>query len=277
VYANYLSGSGTSALLFRYTLVASNFDMDGIALGNSNDIDLNGGTLQDAVNNTSPINLSAQDLSGVYVTYLGLGAWFDGNDATTFTTVFSSPNYQTSNWNDKSGNAKHSTQVTAANRPFYLSAGFGTSNRPFINTNVATHYMNLPTAVPLIQYVITVFRTPTTMAVANVFSGTTAAVAMNASGSLTFSPTAQWKVNGGTLQTTATTTIASTVTINNNYIVSAKYSAGQTITAQRIGHTTTSMLNGRIAEILIFTSSATLTDTELTVIHNYLNVKYGIY
>jgi hypothetical protein len=137
--------------------------------------------------------------------------------------------------------------------------------------------MNLATAIPLVRTVFIVFRTPPTLANATLFSGVTASIGMGATGTLTFTPTASWKVNGGTLQATTTATAASTVTVNTNYIITAQFAAGQNITTQRLGHATTSMLNGRIAEILVFTSSATLTNTEMTVIHNYLNTKYGVY
>src|SRR3989338_9876122 len=40
--ANYISGSGSSILLFQYTVVASDLDDDGIEVG---DVDLNGGSM----------------------------------------------------------------------------------------------------------------------------------------------------------------------------------------------------------------------------------------
>ncbi len=49
VHAAYVSGSGTTALLFRYTIVAGGFDPDGITLGPG--ITANGGTLRDAAGN----------------------------------------------------------------------------------------------------------------------------------------------------------------------------------------------------------------------------------
>ena len=46
VNADYLSGTGTSALTFRYTVVNGNLDANGISVGSA--IDLNNGTMQDA-------------------------------------------------------------------------------------------------------------------------------------------------------------------------------------------------------------------------------------
>ena len=42
VYADYVSGSGSSALVFRYTVQANDLDTNGIAVGT---LALNGGTL----------------------------------------------------------------------------------------------------------------------------------------------------------------------------------------------------------------------------------------
>ena len=50
-YATYFSGSGTNVIKFRYTVAASHFDPDGITLTNPYVIDLNGGSIADAVLN----------------------------------------------------------------------------------------------------------------------------------------------------------------------------------------------------------------------------------
>jgi len=55
VYANYVSGSGGSALVFSYTVQAGDTDSNGIALGT---LDLNGGSLRDAVGNDMALTLN---------------------------------------------------------------------------------------------------------------------------------------------------------------------------------------------------------------------------
>ncbi|WP_166838575.1 Ig-like domain-containing protein [Rheinheimera pleomorphica] len=55
--ATYLSGSGSSALLFRYTVQAGDNDSDGIAVAGS--IDTNGGTVRDAAGNALNTTLNA--------------------------------------------------------------------------------------------------------------------------------------------------------------------------------------------------------------------------
>jgi hypothetical protein len=56
VYADYVSGSGTSALTFRYTVAAGNVDGDGIAVGS---LSANGGTLRDAAGNNATLTLNS--------------------------------------------------------------------------------------------------------------------------------------------------------------------------------------------------------------------------
>ena len=65
-YATYVSGSGSTALVFRLSVVTGQVDSDGITLGNA--IQLNGGTLRDAVGNDTTLVLNnVGDTSGVQV------------------------------------------------------------------------------------------------------------------------------------------------------------------------------------------------------------------
>ena len=57
VYASYLSGSGTSALVFRSTITEGSADNDGIALGAS--IDLNGGTIRNGSSTDATATLNS--------------------------------------------------------------------------------------------------------------------------------------------------------------------------------------------------------------------------
>ncbi|MGH8380055.1 DUF4347 domain-containing protein [Pseudomonas sp.] len=56
VYANYLSGSGTGALVFRLTVASGQMDSNGISIAGS--IDPNGGALRDAVGNDAVTTLN---------------------------------------------------------------------------------------------------------------------------------------------------------------------------------------------------------------------------
>jgi hypothetical protein len=65
VYAGYLSGSGSSVLVFRYTVLAGQNDTDGIALAST--IDLNGGTIGDAAGNAAALGFTPPNTTGVRV------------------------------------------------------------------------------------------------------------------------------------------------------------------------------------------------------------------
>jgi hypothetical protein len=55
-YATYVSGSGTGALVFQYSVLASDSDADGIAVSG---LEANGGTLRDAAGNTADLSLNS--------------------------------------------------------------------------------------------------------------------------------------------------------------------------------------------------------------------------
>jgi len=57
VQATYVSGTGSNALVFRYTVQGGDSDNDGIAVGSA--IALNGGTLKDAVGNDATLTLNS--------------------------------------------------------------------------------------------------------------------------------------------------------------------------------------------------------------------------
>ena len=63
--ATYVSGSGTSALVFRYTTVSGDNDSDGIA--SASPIVLNGGTIRDAAANNAGLSFTPPDTSAVLV------------------------------------------------------------------------------------------------------------------------------------------------------------------------------------------------------------------
>lgn len=64
-YADYISGSGTSVVNFRYTVQFGDFDSNGIAVTAT--IDLNGGTLSDAATNPASLTFAAPNTTSVNV------------------------------------------------------------------------------------------------------------------------------------------------------------------------------------------------------------------
>ncbi len=66
VNASYVSGTGTTSLVFRYTVISGNLDTNGIVVGSS--INANGGTLKDSIGNDATLTLNGVgDTAGVLV------------------------------------------------------------------------------------------------------------------------------------------------------------------------------------------------------------------
>ena len=65
VFATYLSGSGSSTLIFRYTVQPGHLDTDGIAIASP--IQLNGGTIKDNAGNDADLNFTVWPMPGVLV------------------------------------------------------------------------------------------------------------------------------------------------------------------------------------------------------------------
>jgi len=97
-----ISGQGTTSAVIRFSSSGSQSvtcDVTG------------GGTASD----TEPVTVTA--FSPLALS--GLSAWFDAGDLSSLTLDGSN---NVSQWNDKSGNARHATQSTVLNRPGYYAA-----------------------------------------------------------------------------------------------------------------------------------------------------------
>lgn len=82
-YATYTSGSGSSSLVFTLTPQLGDVDMDGITLVSP--IDLNGGTIKDAVGNNATLTFTLPNTSGIKVNYPSLGMDFAADADGRFT------------------------------------------------------------------------------------------------------------------------------------------------------------------------------------------------
>ncbi len=73
-YAAYTSGSNTNTLTFTLTPDVGDVDLDGIAV--SSPLELNGGTIKDAVGNDAALTFTPPNTSGIKVNYPSLGMDF---------------------------------------------------------------------------------------------------------------------------------------------------------------------------------------------------------
>lgn len=282
-YATYTSGSGTTTLTFTHTLNAADIDLDGIALGNSGNIDLNTtGTIRDANNNDANLSLNSPNVSGIFLTYVNMVGWWDFDFASSVTTVACGIQQCVSAVTDKTGNSVNMNQVTTTAQPEYRASGFGTGNTGYVAFDGTSDFLNLSptTGLATMRTMIIVFRTESgTMTAQDLFfssaGGTNARVQVTAGGGLTYGGTAQagWSANGTALTANALTGAPGFVA-NTPYILVVRFSGNQSPAAtQRLGNTN---FGGQIAEVITFTNNA-LTDGQLTPIINYLNAKHGVY
>lgn len=180
-YATYASGSGGSALVFTYTFVAGDVDLDGI--GMTSPIQLNGGTIKDAAGNDATLTFTVPNTSGLNVDYYvgpleslpaasatfsirrlkrsytgplirirrssdntesNIGYLANGNlDITSLTSFCGSGSCFVKTWYDQSGNGRDATQTTTTAQPRIFNAGtLDTSNsRPTLVFNGSSQYL----------------------------------------------------------------------------------------------------------------------------------------
>jgi len=195
--ASYVSGSGTSALLFRYTVVSGDNDTDGITVAPA--IGLNGGTITDTLGNNASLGFTAPNTSGVLVdatpptaalTYSPASAAKSGSKV-TITATFSepmaaSPPPKIAISAVTGGTALAPTNMTMLNATTYtylytVQAGNGTAN---VTMSVGTDLAgNVVTAAPTDGATFTVDNTAPTAAI------TYSASAVKLGGALTITAT----------------------------------------------------------------------------------------
>src|SRR5439155_28812 len=177
--ASYVSGSGTTALLFRYTTVSGDNDGDGIAVAPA--ITLNGGTITDAAGNNASLSFTAPNASAVKVdataptaalTYSPASSAKAGS-ALTITATFSepmadSPVVKLAISAVTGGTALAPTTMAKVDSTHYtylytVQAGNGTATATMsVGTDVAG---NVVTAAPTSGATFTVDNTPPTVSI----------------------------------------------------------------------------------------------------------------
>src|SRR5690606_9994695 len=73
----YITGTGTTSLTFRYTLTANDFDFDGLT--NVSAITLNGGTIADTNTVNASTSFTAQDLTSIFIAFPDTMIWSNSN------------------------------------------------------------------------------------------------------------------------------------------------------------------------------------------------------
>src|SRR5207249_3545248 len=187
--ATYVSGSGTSALLFRYTIVSGDTDTNGISVASA--ISLNGGTIKDAAGNNATLSFTAlADTSAVLVdttaptaalTYSASAVKAGG--ALTISATFSEPIADSPVVNlaisaVTGGTALAATAMTKVDSTHYkyVYTGQGGNGTATVTMSVGTDLTgNVMTAAPTSGSTFTVDNTPPTVSIGAPSVATTSA------------------------------------------------------------------------------------------------------
>jgi hypothetical protein len=158
-YATYLSGTGTSTLVFRYTVQSGDLDTDGIAVASS--IGLNGGTITDVPGNDAVLTFTPPDTSSVLVDGVAptitsvtgptAGTYIVGQNL-DFTVVFSEAVAVT-------GTPQLQLTIGSTTQYATYQSGSGTSTLTFRYT-VKPGDLRTPMALPLLLHRLTSTAAP---------------------------------------------------------------------------------------------------------------------
>lgn len=260
-FANYASGTGTTSLTFSYSVASTQLDLDGIAVANSNNIDLNGGTMRDANLNDANLALGSLATAGIYVVFPSMRNWYDLSDSTKLTISGSN----VTDLADKIGS--YNFTHTAAGGIPYSATGFNGGSSGHATCN-ATTYFNNATAINQKAF-LAVFKAPTTTAGNITWSGG------NPQPRSTFATSNSinlGKAGGhyvGTAFGTGATTATSFWTTNGGeHLMRAVQWDTAVSKATRL-----CQMDGSMAELFFF--SVNPTSAELDAIEAYLSVKHG--
>ena len=268
--ANYTSGSGTAILVFQYTLVVGDDDYDSISANTT--LQLNGGTIRDALGNNASLALGTLNTAGIFTIPTELTYWFDLSNTTTVGTSGPSLTQFSSISGALSG--------TITGAPDYAATGFNTQSSGYF-TMTNTQYVSLSSQT--VKYFIAVYKAPNggsgkslILSTGGGGPATRARVRFDTGGVLHFGTgcASSCKVyNGGGSWTTANgsgnhTTYGWT---SNQYRMIVVDFNGSSLANPKIGDA----YDGELAEVFIFTGTTAVADSVIDSIGTYLNTKHG--
>lgn len=282
--ATYVSGTGTSALVFRYTVAAANAELDLDGLTTNTTIN-NNNKIKDPSNHQSGSAFTAPDMSGVKVLYSNTKMWIDFDDAATITTAACAANNCVTGATDKSGSGNNISTGTNPG-PVLQTTGYGTAGnatRGFAQFN-NTASLTMPN-IANVKYFLLFIKSHTVRAANNstlqnnIIGGSTNVISeytsTNIIGSTTYSHKANanavLKLNLGTASA-AGTSIATTWVLNTQYGMQVTLSTALTLNSHTIGSNT---FNGQVVAVMALDSSAALSAAQLDELTTQMNSLYA--
>lgn len=263
-YATYASGTGTTNLVFSYAVAATDLDLDGIGVTNSSTIDLNGGTIRDAVALDSSLTMGSLDTSGIYAALASMRSWYDVGDSTKI--VLSGANI--TGLQDKIGtfNLTHSI---AGGVP-YSATGFNAGVNAYASCSSTGSFNGASTTTP--RALVAIFRTPLTAGTQTLFYATSTARPMIQFTSFASGGTVTSGVTGG--QFLSGNWGATGATTTNFWAADQVQARGFQWTATQNRAPSVCLMNGELAEMILF--SALPTAAQMLEVESYISNRYGL-
>lgn len=266
--ATYISGSGTSSILFRYTPSGTDIDLDGIDFANSGNIDLNGGTIRDARLNNANLALGSVNMTGVYAVLTKMINWYDVNDSSHLT--FNGSNVTV--LQDKIGSYNYTYNVGAG--VTYNASGFGVNNRASVSCNTTNYFQNTTSQTSPVAAVF-VARAPSTGSTSQIlFQANSSSRAQTVFSSTASSGTVEYGGYNGSKYTTAGGWNTAAATQTGMWSANAYIARGVSWSTTSSRSHILCQFSGQLAEWFQFNAQPTA--AEMTAIESYINTKYGL-
>ncbi len=239
--------------------------MDGIAVANSSNIDLNGGTIRDVVNLNSALALGSLNTSKIFAIYPGMASWYDLSDATKVTLVGGNVTVIS----DKIA-ALNLTNSIAGGVP-YNASGFNAGSSAYASCDKTGAFVTASAnTTPLA--VVAVFRAPADVTTQYLFYSSSATRPMIQFSSTASGGTVTSGVNGMQYITGAWGTAAATTI--NFWGTSQVHARGFQFSATQNRVNSLCKMTGELAEAIFFTTVPTV--AQMTQIQAYINARYGL-
>ncbi len=264
VFANYIGGTGSSILSFRYTVAAADIDLDGIEIGNSGTIDLNGGTIRDVVAQTpTSLYLGSLATGGIKVIFSAASSWYDVTD--TSTLQYSGP--LVSGISDKIGT--YNLTHTGAGAT-YEATGFNGGTSAFLACSAATSFDGISAQTP--TTIVAVFRSPPNATSQYLFYAAAPTRPMVQFSSTASGGTVAFGVTGRTYRSSNWSGTGTTLT--NLWTPNTVIARAFSWTSRQTQVQSLCRMDGELAEAFFFSSQPTV--AQMGVLSTYLTNRYSL-
>ncbi len=264
VFATYISGTGTSILSFRYTVAAADVDLDGIGIGNGGAIDLNGGSIRDAVA-IAPTSLYLGSLAtgGIKVIFSAASRWYDISD--TATLQYSG--LLVTGITDKVGTYNLTHTGSGAT---YEATGFNGGTNAYVSCTSGTSFNGASATTPTTM--VAVFRAPPNVTSQYLFYATAVTRPMIQFSSTAAGGTVAFGVTGRTYRSANWSTTGTTLT--NLWTSGTAMARTFSWTSTQTRVQSLCQMDGELAEAFFFTTQPTA--AQMAVIDAYLTSRYDL-